>query len=128
MIKRVLNIEDTAMKHVAIVRALNKSRIGLIDHATTGEQGIELVEKSILEGKPYDLIITDMHFPIYDEIDSEAGMKVIAELQKREINIPVVVCSSVRYGNLPGAVKCIYYNEKLANVDDEIRELIEEIG
>lgn len=128
MIKRVLNIEDTAMKHVAIVRALNKVRIGLIDHATTGEQGIEFVEKSIAEGKSYDLIITDMHFPIYGEIDPEAGMKVIEELKKREIDIPIAVCSSVRYGNIPGVVQCIYYNEKIGNVDDEIRTLIEEIG
>lgn len=127
MIKRVLNIEDTAMKHVAIVRALNKARIGLIDHAATGDEGLELVEKSIADGKPYDLIITDMHFPIYGEIDPEAGMKVIAELQKREINIPVVVCSSVRYVNIPGAVHCIYYNEKSGNVDDEIREMLNTI-
>lgn len=127
MVKRVLNIEDTAMKHVAIVRALNKARIGLIDHAMTGDIGLELVEKAIAEGKPYDLIITDMHFPIYGEIDPEAGMKVIEELQNRGIRIPIAVCSSIRYANIPGVVQCIYYNEKLANVDDEIRELIEKI-
>ena len=102
MIKRVLNIEDTTIKHIAIVRALNKERIGLIDHAITGDKGLEMIEKSIADGNPYDLIITDMHFPIYGELDSEAGIKVIEELQKREINIPVVVCSSLRYNNISG--------------------------
>lgn len=128
MIKRVLNIEDTAIKHIAIVRALNKERIGIIDHASTGDKGLEMIEQSIAEDKPYDLIITDMHFPIYGEIDPEAGRKVIEELQKRDIKIPVVVCSSVRYSSIPGVVHCIYYNEKSGGVDDEIREMLDRIG
>ena len=108
MIKRVLNIEDTALKHIAIKRALNKAGIGFVDNATTGDKGFEMIENAIAEGKPYDLIITDMHFPIYGQIDSEAGMKVIAELKKRELEIPIVVCSSVRYNYIPDVVDCIF--------------------
>lgn len=126
MIKKVLNIEDTVLKHIAIKRALNKSGIGFIDHATTGDKGIEMIENSIAEGKPYDLIITDMHFPIYGELDEEAGIKVIQELKRREINIPVVVCSSVRY-NIPDAVACIFYNEKSRDIDEDIREMLEKL-
>lgn len=126
MIKRVLNIEDTVFKHISIKRSLNKAGVRFVDNATTGDKGFEMIEASIADGKPYDLIITDMHFPIYGQESPEAGMEVIRELKKRGIEIPIAVCSSVRY-NIPEAVECIFYNEKSRNLDDDIREMLEKI-
>lgn len=127
MIKRVLNIEDTVFKHIAIKRALNKAGVPFVDEASTGDKGLEMIEASIVSGKPYDLIVTDMHFSIYGQDDVQAGMKVILELKRRGIEIPVVVCSSVRY-NIPEAVECIFYNEKSRDIDADIREMLEKIG
>lgn len=126
MVKRVLNIEDTVFKHIAIKRALNKAGVGFVDNATTGDKGFEMIEISIKEGNPYDLIITDMHFSIYGQDDVQAGMKVIEELKRRGIEIPVVVCSSVRY-NIPEAVECIFYNEKSRDIDADISEMLKQL-
>lgn len=124
MVKRVLNIEDTVYKHIAIKRALNKAGVPFVDVAKTGDIGFEMIDVSIAEGKPYDLIITDMHFPIYGQDDIQAGMKVIEELKRRGVEIPVVVCSSVRY-NIPEAAECIFYNERSRDIDEDIREMLE---
>ena len=74
----------------------------------------------------YDLIISDMHFPIYGEDDFQAGVKVIEELQRREIKIPVVICSSVRY-RVKEAAYCIFYNERSGDIDSDIREMLSKI-
>lgn len=125
-VKKVLNVEDTTLKHVAIGRALNKAGVRFVEWAKNGDDAIELVEQSIGEDKPYDLIITDMHFPIYGELDDQAGTKLIQELRNRNIDIPVVVCSSVRY-NEPGAVYNIFYNEKSRDIDEDIQDMLREI-
>lgn len=126
MVKRILNIEDTVFKHIAIKRALNKVGVLYVDEATTGDKAFKMIEASIAEGKPYDLIVTDMHFPIDGEDDVQAGIKVIEELKRRRIEIPVVVCSSVRY-NIPEAVECNFYSEKSRDIDIDIREMIEKL-
>ena len=125
-VRRVLNIEDTTLKHVAIARALNKAGVPFVDWAKNGDVGIKMIENSIKDGKVYDLIITDMHFPIYGEDDFQAGTKVIAELRKRNIDIPIVVCSSHRY-NIPEAADCIFYNERSRDIDDDIREMLSKL-
>lgn len=109
-VKTVLNIEDTALKHIAIVRALNKSGVATVEWAKTGEEGIEMMETSIRGGNPYDLIITDMHFPFRGQDDWQAGTNVIMELRKRGIEVPVVVCSSCPYKE-PLAVDNIFYKQ-----------------
>ena len=126
MVKKVLNIEDTAFKHIAIKRALNKAGVLFVDEAATGDKGLAMIETSIAEGNPYDLVITDMHFPIYGEDDVQAGMKVIHELKRRGIEIPVVVCSSLRY-NIPEVVECIFFNQKSRDIDADIREMLKKI-
>ena len=110
-INKVLNIEDTTLKHVAIARALEKAGVKQVEWAENGDVGIDMIVKSIEADLPYDLIITDMHFPIYGADDVSAGMKVISELKKRNIDIPVVVCSSLRY-SVAEAKECILYNER----------------
>ena len=126
VVKKVLNIEDKALKHVAVARALNKSGVAFVDWAKTGDDGIKMVEKAIVEGKPYDLIITDMHFPIYGCDDVYAGTKVIVELRNKGIDVPVVVCSSHPYIE-PLAVDNIFYNQRSRDIDWDIREMLERL-
>ncbi|MGN1155779.1 MAG: hypothetical protein ACI4TK_06355 [Agathobacter sp.] len=59
-IKRVLNIEDTMTKHVAIVRALQKCGICDIDHATTAMEGLTKIELAIEEGNYYNELRGDL--------------------------------------------------------------------
>lgn len=126
-IEKVLNLEDTMTKHVAVVRALNKCGIRKIDHATTAMEGLTMIDVAIEEQKPYDLIVSDMYFPIFrGQSETQAGLYVIEELKNRNIDIPIIVCSSARFC-IPEIVGCIYYNEFRGNLDEDMRELIEQV-
>uniref|UniRef100_UPI004056AD73 response regulator n=1 Tax=Agathobacter sp. TaxID=2021311 RepID=UPI004056AD73 len=124
-VEKVLNIEDTMTKHVAVLKALNKCGIQSVDHATTAMEGLAKIELAIEEGNPYDLIVSDMYFPLFPgERDTQAGMYIIKELKNRKWNIPVVVCSSARF-RIPEIVGCIYYDVFRGDLDADMREMVE---
>ena len=125
-IKRVINIEDNVYKHMAIKRALNYCGIMDVDDATNGDDGIVKIEAAIAEGNPYDLLITDMHFPIHGEENVKAGELVMEELRNRSIDIPVVVCSSQPY-RIPGAAHNIFYNERSRDINWDIKEMLDNL-
>lgn len=108
-IKKIINIEDSVGKHWDINRALDWNRYPEADLATNAETGIAMIEKAIVEGEPYDLLITDMHFSVNGVDDTKAGLYVIEELKRRGIAIQIIVCSSVRY-NIPEIAGCVFYN------------------
>lgn len=124
--KSVLNIEDDVCKHAKICRALEKMGIEKIDIAKTAEKGIEMIESALESKTPYDILIVDMEFPVHGEINSEAGIYVIEELQRKHINIPIIVCSSLRYGKIENTVGSIFYNES-RDLDEDLRELFSTI-
>ena len=83
-IKRVLNIEDTMTKHMAVRRSLNKCGITDIDHATTAMEGLAMIDIAIEEENPYSLIVLDMYFPIFPrERMTQAGLYVMEELKNK---------------------------------------------
>lgn len=126
-VKKVLNIEDTITKHIAIQRSLNKCGITNIDHATNAMEGIAMIENAKENGNPYDVIVSDMYFPLSSgEKETDAGMYVIEELKNRGMNIPVIVCSSCRL-YIPEIVGCIYYNELRGDLDADMKEMIEKV-
>lgn len=120
-IKRVLNIEDTMTKHMAVRRSLNKCGITDIDHATTAMEGLAMIDIAIEEENPYSLIVLDMYFPIFPrERMTQAGLYVMEELKNRNIEIPIIICSSVRL-SIPEVVGCIYYNEWRGDLDGDMQ-------
>lgn len=126
-ITRVLNIEDTMSKHVAIRRSLGKCGVSdnIIEHATTAIEGLSKLDIAIEENNPYSLIVLDMYFPILPgERMTQAGMYVLEELKKRNLTLPVIICSSVRL-YIPEVVGCIYYNEWKGDLDGDMREMID---
>ncbi|MBQ6844160.1 MAG: hypothetical protein IJO60_05950 [Agathobacter sp.] len=126
-IRKVLNIEDLPTKHVAVRRALERCGVSRIDHAETAVDGLDMIEAAIAEGKPYDLIVSDMYFPMSKGgMEVQAGMYVIEELQARGIDVLVIVCSSARMV-IPEIVGCIHYNPYRNDLDADMRELIEQI-
>jgi len=126
IVRKVLNIEDLPTKHVAVRRALERCGIPYIDHADNAVDGLDMVEAAIAEGKPYDLVVSDMYFPMSKGgMEVQAGMYVIEELQARGIDVPVVVCSSARMV-IPEIVGCIHYSSR-NDLDADMREMIEQI-
>lgn len=81
-----------------------------------------MIETAIAEGAPYELLITDMHFPVNGEDNHKAGIYVMDELKRKNILIPTIVCSSVRY-SIPEIVGCIFYNRS-RDLNWDFRELL----
>ena len=124
VVRKVLNIEDLATKHVAIRRALEKCGVPFVDHADNAVDGLDMVEAAIAEGKPYDLVVSDMYFPMSKGgMEVQAGKYVIEELQARGIQVPVIVCSSARMV-IPEIVGCIHYSSR-NDLDADMREMID---
>ena len=126
IVRKVLNIEDLPTKHVAVRRALERCGVPYIDHADNAVDGLDMIEAAINEGKPYDVIVSDMYFPMSKGgMEVQAGMYVIEELRARGINVPVIVCSSARMV-IPEIVGCIHYSSR-NDLDADMRELIEQV-
>ncbi|NLJ19388.1 response regulator [Globicatella sulfidifaciens] len=123
MIFKVINIEDDPIKHGDIMMALKKCGVTQISVESKGEDGVNKIEMAIGEGEPYNLLVLDMQFPINGQYEKKAGKIVIEQLQKKEIHIPIIVCSSIRY-DIPGIVGCIHYNEA-NDLYSDMRDLIE---
>lgn len=124
-VRKVLNIEDLAIKHVAVRRALERCGVVRVDHATTAMEGLAMIDAAIEEGKPYDLLVSDMYYPIFPgEGEAQAGYYVIEELQNKGIDIPIVVCSSARLV-IPEIVGCIHYSPHRNDLDADMREMVE---
>ena len=124
IVRKVLNIEDLPYKHVDVRRALERCGVAYIDHAETAVDGLDMIEAAIAEGKPYDVIVTDMYFPMTrGGMEVRAGMYVIEELQARGIDVPVIVCSSAKMV-IPEIVGCIHYSTR-NDLDADMREMIE---
>ncbi len=122
--KKILNIEDSMGKHWDINRALNWNGCPNADNATSAELGLAMIEQAIAEGEPYELLVTDMHFPTVEgEDEFKAGLYVIGELKRRGIEIPIILCSSVRY-NIPEIVGCVFYS-KNRDLNFDFKELLE---
>lgn len=125
IIRKVLNIEDFPSKHVDVRRALERCGVPYIDHAEAAVDGLDMIEAAIAEGKPYDLIVSDMYFPMTrGGMEVQAGMYVIEELSARGIDVPIIVCSSARMV-IPKIVGCIHYNPFRNDLDADMRELLD---
>lgn len=125
IVRKVLNIEDLPSKHVAVRRALERCGVPCIEHADNANDGLDMIEAAIVEGKPYHAIVTDMYFPMSKGgMEVQAGMYVIEELQARGIEVPVIVCSSARMV-IPEIVGCIHYSPYRNDLDADMREMID---
>ena len=124
---KTINIEDDVLKHCAIKRALNQNGITQIIHATDGRTGVEKIEQAIAEGKPFQLLVVDMHFPkaAGERPDSEAGLYVIKTLQEKGIQIPIIVCSSDRL-RIGGIAGCVHYHPS-RDLYFDMKEILEEL-
>lgn len=108
-LKKVINIEDNAMKHTAIKRELGKLGVKSVARARNAESGIEMIQTAIDSGEPFDLLVSDMHFDFFGEEDMEAGEKTMKKLREMGIQIPVIFCSSQNW-KIPGSIGTVFYN------------------
>lgn len=124
---KVIHLEDSILKHIAISCVLKAIGISAIARVGNLDEGIRRIETEAISGTPFDLVITDMHFPLRSggEASWKAGEIVLEKLREREIEIPVIVCSSMNM-KVPGAYGCVWYSE-LRDWEKELKELVERI-
>lgn len=125
-IQKIINIEDDVYKHVAIKRAFVANGIDHIDREQDAVDAIEKIVEAYKSGSSYDLLVTDMHFPVDGKMNNQAGMYVIEQLKKSGIEVPIVVCSSVRY-KIEGIAGCIHYNESV-DLAGDFRTILQDIS
>lgn len=79
--KRYLVIEDDALSRKVLESFFSK--FAHCDTAENGATGYGLFEKAVMEGKPYDLICTDIIMP---ELN---GHDLIKKIRNREQSLPI---------------------------------------
>jgi hypothetical protein len=93
------------------------------------DDGIKLIEAAINNGVPFDLAITDMQYYLHsddDKIDVEAGDKFIDMLSKRNINLPIIMCSSDNL-QIDGILGTVWYVEH-RNWENDLTRLVKKIA
>lgn len=124
MILKIIHLEDNISKHMSITRVIQNSFPAKIELATDMGTGLEMIEKAITEGTPYDLAITDMHYPLSKGVEAnwEAGEFFIDVLENKEIKLPVIVCSTMNM-KIPKAYGCVWYSD-ISNWELELRDIV----
>ncbi len=108
---RVINFEDTPIKHHAIKKVLEECRIYDIDCVRNLADGVEMYKKALKTKQPYDLIITDMWYPpAQGEHEDRCGDKLIELASIDKWATPIIVCSNQNY-NYPEIFGSLYYSE-----------------
>ena len=117
---KVLNFEDSVYKANAIRKILgNRCGVASVEQVSNVEDGLKMLKDAESAGEPFDLIITDMHFPM------RAGEKLVQILQERGNQTNIIVCSS-RNMKLPGVYGCIWYSE-ISDWEEELCDLVREM-
>lgn len=109
---RIIQLEDSVMKHSAISRVIKNVVLAEIDWVTDVYSGIKKIDEAYRSGIPYDLAITDMHYPLSPggEADWEVGDIFVDIIRTKYLNPPIVICSTHNRKN-PYAYDCVWYND-----------------
>lgn len=93
---KTLIIEDNAVKLQDILQTLNHLGIYDITHKSARNPGLYELRQSFQNNDPYNLLILDMQFPIFDDEmpKIDMGIDVLCEMKRKGWLIPVIVCSS----------------------------------
>lgn len=126
---KALVIDDSVFKASDIGRALEAAGVGKIEKATHQAKAWDLIYASLANNEPYDLIVTDMHYPLEGgwgvESDPEAGFKLIEQMKKEGINIPTIICSSHNF-QTEDIFGSVWYAEQ-TDLRYEFHELVQKL-
>jgi len=124
---KVLNVEDNAMKHYQIKRALEYCGANEVDCLDNLQEGLERLRETWGTEKQYDLLITDMNYPLVKGgiSDGEAGEKLIQILREEKIAIPTIICSTRRFAG-EGVLGSVWYNS-LRDIEEDFREILSKL-
>ncbi len=124
---KILYFEDDVFKHADVVKAVNAAGPQEVVWVKNMEDGFGKLQEAQQEGKPFQLIITDMCFPLFEggPESIRAGQEVMDGLEKRGLDIPVIICSSlnIRSARAYGSV----WHSDISDWDLELAEMIRKL-
>lgn len=123
--KKVLVADDEVIKYMAIKKALEFNGIHDIQLVGNQEAVWEEIEKAEQSGKSFDLIVTDMHYPLspMEKANPDAGFILLDEMEKRGYKIPVIICSSLNFRERR-ALGCVWYREN-ESLEFDFRDVLQ---
>ncbi len=123
---RILNIEDTPIKHRDIKNVLESCGITDVDCERTLEEGIKRYMGALVSGIPYDLIITDMWYPsALGASEIQGGDLLIEKATKEKWDVPIILCSNQNY-NYPEILGTLHYSDNI-DWEGQLRIYVESI-
>jgi len=121
---KIFYAEDNTVKYMAVFREM-RSMGYLIDKCEDNlSDALKEVLKARDEGRPYDIIMTDMNYPLKrgGVSTNEAGPMFISRLKEEGIASPVIEISSENYV-VPEAFKCVWY-EGIGNWQNDLEKAL----
>lgn len=72
--------------------------------------------------------MTDIHYPLKKglEADYNAGFILIEKMKEKQINIPIIICSSRNYVS-QDALGVVWYND-LVDIEYEFKKILENLA
>ena len=122
-------VDDEILKAVAIRKALNFNRITDVDIVSNQKKVWEAIYESKNGGKKVDLIVTDMQYPLTagGRIDTDAGFKLIERMEKEQIDIPIIICSTSNYQGAAGVLGSVWCRKKDDDLGMEFKEVLDRL-
>ena len=117
---KALYFEDDLDKYLEVSGLLEQIHVQVV-WATNLKEGLQKLDTA----EPFDLIITDMQFPLTSvtaSFSDSAGVQVLMAVRERRLQIPVILCSSVNY-DLAGTYGNVWYS-KLRPWKAELADLV----
>ena len=121
---KVLNVEDNPIKHCQIRRALEQCGVKEVDCCNNLQDALYLLEERTGMGRRYDLIVTDMNYPLEKggETCGQAGEILSQRIKEDGIEIPIIICSSRRFSS-EGILGSVWYSE-LRDIEEDFRKVL----
>lgn len=125
---KALILDDDIYKTIAIQRALEYCGITDIKTVSNQKSGMKYIYQCMEDSAPVDLVVTDMHYPLApgEVADTEAGFKLVERLKQEEMNIQVIICSSLNFKS-EEVLGTVWYNE-MRDLNRDFKEILEKIG
>ena len=119
----ILHVEDNVFKHRDICNVLQNCGNVEIAWAKNLEEGIEMIQHSVEDSRQYDIVITDMYYPLVRGGDeAKAGDLLIQKIREMGLVIPVILCSSADI-RMQGILGTVHYSER-EDWESELRRLV----
>ncbi|MCR4798115.1 MAG: response regulator [Lachnospiraceae bacterium] len=124
---RILYVEDDTDKYMEVARALKSAGFSVQKRAITMEEALDEVRQSEKEGAPYDVVLSDMSYPLRsgEPITEDAGKMLLDALSAEGYDLPLIICSSVRC-RTNGAYGDIWFS-KLSSWERELPSMLKTI-